>query len=94
MKEVHIIRTRKFIGALRSGTFKQCTGSMASFDYATKEDSYCALGVALKLKEKLTFQNCEEWYGWNQRIRHQMVSMNDDGKSFDEIADFLEREIS
>jgi hypothetical protein len=87
-------RTEKLIGALRSGAYSQCVGKMAEFIPQTKTESYCALGLALKLKEKHTYENCEQWYGISLAITSAMMLMNDTGQSFEEIANFLETKLA
>jgi hypothetical protein len=87
-------RTEKFVGALRSGHYVQCFGAMEQNILETKDKAYCALGLALKLKEKLTNQNCEEWYGFPFTVTNHIMIMNDSGKSFDDIADYIQKKLS
>lgn len=39
----------KWVAALRSGKYKQCTGSLVEKDYLTSKITHCCLGVACEI---------------------------------------------
>jgi hypothetical protein len=90
----------QWLAALRSGRHKQCIGAMR------RGDSYCCLGVFCNVV--LDRASCADgWLGeWNDAttwdpkdtgsldsVQKILAAMNDNGKSFEEIADFIEANI-
>jgi len=86
----------KWIKALRSGRYRQ------TMDYLENEGAYCCLGVLCKVQRKsieaiqtedglqelprsLQFQ-----WGIPKAAHSQLIKMNDSGKSFAAIADWIE----
>lgn len=88
----------KWIAALRSGEFKQAQKRLKS------GDAYCCLGVLAIVHDKNAdlrddegendvYAQLDEMVGRLSR-RIELVSMNDkEGKTFAEIADYVERNI-
>lgn len=89
----------KWIQALRSGDYKQGRKQLSQFD------SYCCLGVAcdLAIKEEIilsfsgseghlrSYPKVQEWIGLGSPgTNYALAALNDDGFSFDQIADLLE----
>lgn len=86
----------KWIEALRSGKFKQGKGRF----YQKNSDTYCCLGV-LCVIQNAPFENycgrnypSEQWVaGLSYHIDFSDLSrMNDSGKTFSEIANYIEKE--
>jgi hypothetical protein len=86
----------KWVRALRSGKFKQCRDVL--FD--SKSGGYCCLGVLTKVAGiKIgvdVSDSCFPGYGWFTRAvgsdYDMLTSMNDEGRTFSEIADRIERD--
>jgi hypothetical protein len=89
---------KKWVAALRSGEYKQ-----GQFAMHKPDDSHCCLGVARTLMEDKSnvdaYGAVGEWLGAKQgdyRVYggcEEFVQLNDnDGKSFAEIADYIEDE--
>jgi hypothetical protein len=81
----------KWIGALRSGEYKQGRGK---FEH---EDKYCCLGVLCVVGgiKPIDGDGIGNWSFTidaigNSGDPHVLASMNDEGKSFTEIADYIE----
>jgi hypothetical protein len=95
------ILRRKWIADLRSGRFKQGVGCLR-----TEDDEYCCLGVAIPDDMVGVVQFCRYYYngyaaelppsvaealGIDATLMEKLITMNDgDGKSFSQIADYLE----
>lgn len=82
----------KWLAALRSGEYSQCKDKLQA------GGSYCCLGVAAELgiaRAQGMFVLDEDFLGPASRdgIQETLSNMNDNGASFAEIADFIEREI-
>jgi hypothetical protein len=78
----------QWIPALRSGKYKQMFGKYCNSDCT----EFCALGLAANLKDPHSdfFYRVLFDLGLNGNIYHNIANMNDSGKSFLEIADYLE----
>lgn len=75
---------RKWIKALRSGTYKQGRNQLR------KGDAYCCLGVLCDVTTG-TFNYSQFRRHFASDFEDQLVGMNDtQGKSFGEIADFID----
>jgi len=90
------VNVSTWLQALRSGEYKQYTGSMVG----PEPKCYCALGLGLKLtgffKTRRFLSSAgpylETHLGLNAPQRARIVIMNDDEKlSFDQIADTVEK---
>lgn len=89
------VTKEEWIAALRSGDFKQGRGVLASVGY----DEFCCIGVygCLMTDSRNPYTAKHGVYHAvtaliGLRNRHALVSLNDiEGKSFDEIADYLEK---
>lgn len=90
-------KQQKWVDALRSGKYPQTYG------YLHDEHGYCCLGVAdevlgLKTENKTclegTFQeiglNCHSGSFILDNTRCYLTDVNDDGATFEQIADFIE----
>lgn len=90
----------KWVKALRSGDYEQGKNSLR------KNDKYCCLGVLCEI-QGADFGEIKEKYGTlslcysppqflggiPRNIRSKIVSMNDSGASFSEIADYIEKHL-
>lgn len=87
----------KWLEALRSGEYKQTTGVM----YESETDGYCCLGVlAICTGRTDTDIECETFITngstydvLNADTQRTLAGMNDNGKSFETIADYIEENI-
>ena len=81
----------KWIAALRSGEYKQTSGDY----YSPKTGGYCCLGVLSCVKEgrEMREESCSTLKKdeGNAELVSALISMNDSGKSFADIADFIEQ---
>lgn len=85
----------KWIEALRSGKYNQTTGALSD------DDGYCCLGI-LCLIQKQNFQedfgtmetdnlSCKGYdCGLPYEEAQKLAQMNDDGKTFDHIAGYIQ----
>ena len=72
----------KWVAALRSGEYVQCK------HYFDHNGKHCALGVLYCVTKGRTFDAMRDG------LRDTVIRMNDNrGKSFAEIADYIEREV-
>jgi hypothetical protein len=92
---------RKWVKALRSGRYKQTQGALMS------GDANCCLGVLCRVvRAKVSdglfrWEGDEDWallpeklrkeVGLTRRDQHKLSVMNDNGKSFIEIANYIQR---
>lgn len=86
----------KWIAALRSGLFLQGCGTLKS----TNEDGeteHCCLGVAREIKLCRAMNGgINEYVSGSflpQHIQEDLADLNDSGKSFQEIADWIEKNL-
>ena len=91
----------KWVSALRSGEYKQ------SKSYLKSDFGYCCLGVGCKLKGHEDFElfgkpypsvkMLSEVFQYSEHYQLNMyaylASLNDSGKSFEEIADWIEKNV-
>lgn len=101
MKELPQEFKEKWIAALRSGEYKQDKGALQT------NNGYCCLGVAAHLcgymEDKLmnnigvltrrTFANIPDGLLYATAIQQELIEMNDEGKTFNEIADYIEQNL-
>ena len=95
---------KKWIKALRSGDYKQATGKLVKGTGSSR--SYCCLGVAGSLLSAETGKKFKAFTskdaeclnnvglkatGLTDRTQSTLIGMNDGGKSFKQIANFLEK---
>ena len=99
---LHAITIKEWTDALRSGEYKQGQGFLK---HASEEgDVYCCLGVALKLCGRKRFPKEIETQFFSEygelKLLHPhleyaeeslLAKMNDEGKTFAEIADYLDK---
>lgn len=94
---------QKWLKALRSGEYEQAV------HWLRVDTSYCCLGVLTHIYEPTheSLFNCAcpeneicEWAGLpfsedseGQNVTSELMTMNDSGKSFDEIADWIEENL-
>lgn len=85
------VRLDKWIAALRSGEYKQCTGQFHS------NDGHCCLGIAeivagYEIKE--SYSQVENFYqlSYHSQIT-KLEELNDGGHNFNQIADYIEENI-
>jgi len=94
----------EWVEALRSGKFRQGQNVL----YEPKTDTYCCLGVLCRLDnwdispcgngagDDCPDYNSELYASLREELGHSFVSevikMNDEGRSFAEIADYIETE--
>lgn len=86
MEDRATARKAEWIAALRGGNFRQGK-------YTLKTDGgYCCLGVACAVaKLSMSYLDVCQTYGIQTTVACDLAEMNDDGgKSFAEIADWLE----
>jgi len=90
----------KWVEALRSGKYQQTT------NYLKSDNGYCCLGVLCDI-QGADFDAIKEEFGslslaYNPKqylgkvdelISHDLAQMNDNGKSFLEIADYIEKNL-
>lgn len=92
---------QKWVNALRSGKYKQTTGTL----YDEETGGYCCLGVYCKVvtKDSKSYlsegsEGPDEAYDKFDHIlghdlKNELISMNDKGRSFAEIADVIEEKM-
>jgi hypothetical protein len=92
----------KWVSALRSGSYTQGQHSLRNTRHG--EVKHCCLGVLLcasgtryapqmaKSDSVRDYEIVEEMIGGSD-VRYDLAEMNDEGKSFDEIANYIEREL-
>jgi hypothetical protein len=94
-----MVSLKHWVAALRSGDYKQTQGALRRVEnYGST--SYCCLGVYCDLAGKKVNQTRgnTDIYEWLELTigKHfsigKVAAMNDGGLSFDEIADWLEKE--
>lgn len=105
----------KWLEALRSGKYEQCTGQLVEEkikwpdEGPTGQFCYCCLGVLGEITQKDFIKNVDELsldngggllcydiaepMGLKGDIQSKLAEMNDDGKSFDQIADWIEENL-
>lgn len=87
----------QWLAALRAGQYRQGKGVLKSFD-----DRYCCLGVAAEVCgiKSISFGYIRQLQPNTYRehavflpqdIQAHLAGMNDDGKTFPEIADYIEK---
>jgi hypothetical protein len=93
----------KWVKALRSGRYKQTTGVLSEHDSSGREAN-CCLGVLCRVA-RLRKDNWRDWgllsdfdSGYALLEEHDfneqpLASLNDEGKSFSEIADYIEENL-
>lgn len=85
----------KWVEALRSGRYLQGTSNLC------RHGKYCCLGVLCEVAGR-----DDDWRDWNikpflgdgsygihEKQAEELADMNDSGKTFPEIADWIEKEI-
>ena len=87
----------KWLKALRSGEFEQGT------EWLENDGKYCCLGVIRKIidsnsglsayDEEFLHPDHEKICGLNYAQQIELAKMNDSGKTFEEIADYIEKEM-
>ena len=95
---------QEWLKALRSGEYKQTTGMLMTANQHGKY--FCCLGVyqdvrgfestdkeILSSNEHPYTRNGSDVLGLSSVIQKRLASMNDNGKSFEEIADYIETNI-
>lgn len=90
----------RWLDALRSGNYRQAQGALQrTFSPYTKYDvGYCCLGVLADIQgcdwdmQHLATSRVPEKYSAGLKIEEQekLATMNDNGKTFSEIADYVE----
>lgn len=85
---------RKWIEALRSGKYEQ-----GRYEFKNKDGRFCCLGVLCRVAD----EPISGWAGGNWRFVNKatgspntsdlLARMNDGGKTFPEIADWIEKNI-
>jgi len=94
---------KKWIAALRSGEYEQGAG----FLHNTVQDRYCCLGVACEVVQYKSpnnrrIQGSESMpeelepvrgYAQNNKVVDRLICMNDTGKTFLKIADYIEENL-
>lgn len=87
---------RRWLKALRSGKYKQ--GKEVLYDET--DDSYCCIGVLCRITERIPKDACS-WgmHGWEtlEGMSHEqgikLAEMNDKGRSFKQIANYIEKHL-
>ncbi len=93
---------QKWIDALKSGKYAQANGIL----HNKVAESYCCLGVLdaiepgvktgstylLTLDTGLASESCVK--GLEKKVQIDLAEMNDDGQSFDKIADWIDKNIN
>lgn len=86
----------KWVEALRSGKYRQCQEKL----HVYRTNKYCCLGVLARIcTDHSTKQLAEGISGWERLGSlddfqgEKLASMNDSGKSFAEIADYIEKNL-
>jgi hypothetical protein len=87
--------------ALRSGKYKQGCGALADTRLGDGATIHCCLGVAQEIfglqqtkngAELIDDNECQATLGLDVMGQRDLSALNDDGKSFDQIADIIERQ--
>lgn len=95
----------RWVKALRSGKYKQCTGKLTD-----KKGGYCCLGVLQRLVTRREPPSGWDYSGseamplkmrplnkkvrgWSDSPHIVLAQMNDGGKNFSEIADYIEKNL-
>lgn len=98
-----------WVAALRSDMYIQTRGRLHSRT-SKDEDCYCAFGVLLKIDPEIVGIGCDEAVTQDGKMvkleeltnRYEIksvpfkniISFNDGGMSFEELADYIEREVA
>lgn len=88
----------KWIAALRSGKYKQAKGVMREGP-ASNPKGFCCLGVLCdvvgqtRFKAQSTFSNPAINHLLPYGVRQRLGYMNDDGKTFKQIAAYIEKNL-
>ena len=82
----------KWLAALRSGKYKQGKGMLKC------EGRYCCLGVAVEIgistpNELFPETLCTEEDFLDECLQRKLASLNDGGRSFKKIADYIEEKL-
>ncbi len=94
---MNIGNAKIWIKALRSGKYIQCRGSITE---RRNHPSYCCLGVACKvlngsIPRRNAYDKVFELLDYSIKDEFRFIDMNDrQGKSFEEIAAYIERRIT
>lgn len=83
---------QKWVKALRSGKYKQGKYKL----HNKSDDTFCCLGVAVNLKLCGKTTKPEEFISrnfLNDKSQQILSAMNDSGKSFKTIADYIEENL-
>lgn len=99
----------KWVDALKNGKYKQCKGRLKRKKSVTTPESYCCLGVLCDTIDPSQWSYDEGGFCRNFKGRdfiydlplglipaapqNKLIEMNDDGKSFAEIADYIEQNL-
>ncbi len=88
----------KWLKALRSGKFRQAQGRLRRVDRKTGEESFCCLGVlgTCSGASKETLRSKEMYgnsCGLNNNQTRKLSTMNDTGQSFEQISNWIERNV-
>ena len=77
---------RKWVEALRSGNYQQ------GRNHLHRDNKFCCLGVLCQITTgKMGYEQTRKHFP--VKMEHDLIGMNDDGKSFAEIADYIERNL-
>jgi hypothetical protein len=93
----------KWVKALRSGKFKQGDGQLMQ-DHGPDDQRYCCLGVLCKITGNANNRDMcqgfpkddgktEDFCGLTAVLQSRLAEMNDEGKTFDEIANYIETHV-
>lgn len=86
---------KKWVEALRSGEYEQTEGQLRVDDEKGKPVGYCCLGVLCEVMGAKYIPtrgraDAEKDAGLHEDDGFKLACMNDDGRSFREIADYIE----
>jgi len=88
----------KWVAALRSGKYKRAEGVMRK-GTASNPEGFCCLGVLCdvvgqkRFKAQSTFSNPAINHLLPHNVRQRLGYMNDGGKTFKEIANYIEQNL-
>lgn len=96
-KDLNTVVREEWVKALRSGEYRQCRGKRHD-----KKGRHCAVGVLEVVYKSLTGEDLRGIYEYADKLSgidpldeltyslHSVDELNDNGKSFKEIADYIE----
>lgn len=87
-------RYEKWLKALRSEKYEQCTGTLRQGPKTKR--TYCCLGVAATacIGPMAGYSKIQDHFSYSDQEQHKLISLNDSkGKNFKFIANYIEKSV-